>query len=91
MRAAAADQAGNDGLKGGIRGKLLGFRRDLRFFRSSAVKILTSTSVDAEFFIGRLTASERDMVWLLVLPVRPSGVEVLQCCVRFLVVPLLSL
>ncbi|MQL86191.1 hypothetical protein Taro_018721 [Colocasia esculenta] len=34
MRAAAADQAGNDGLKGGIRGKLLGFWRDLRFFRS---------------------------------------------------------
>ena len=34
MRAAVADQTGNDGLKGGIRGKLLGFRRDLRFFRS---------------------------------------------------------
>ncbi|MQL93747.1 hypothetical protein Taro_026393 [Colocasia esculenta] len=37
MRAAAADQAGNDGLEGGIRGKLLGFRRDLRFYRSFRV------------------------------------------------------
>ncbi|MQM15220.1 hypothetical protein Taro_048162 [Colocasia esculenta] len=34
MRAAATDQAGNDGLEGGVRGKLLGFWRDLRFFRS---------------------------------------------------------
>ncbi|MQM05876.1 hypothetical protein Taro_038693 [Colocasia esculenta] len=34
MHAVAADQAGNDGLEGGVRGKLLGFRRDLRFFRS---------------------------------------------------------
>ncbi|MQL73710.1 hypothetical protein Taro_006041, partial [Colocasia esculenta] len=31
MCATAADQAGNDGLEGGIRGKLLGFQRDLRF------------------------------------------------------------
>ncbi|MQL75945.1 hypothetical protein Taro_008315 [Colocasia esculenta] len=30
MRAAAVDQVGNDGLEGGVRGKLLGFRRDLR-------------------------------------------------------------
>ncbi|MQL79541.1 hypothetical protein Taro_011984 [Colocasia esculenta] len=29
MRAAAVDQAGNDGLEGGVRGKLLGFQRDL--------------------------------------------------------------
>ncbi|MQL94782.1 hypothetical protein Taro_027440 [Colocasia esculenta] len=34
MHAAAADQAGNGGLEGGIRGKLLGFRRYLRFYRS---------------------------------------------------------
>ncbi|MQL87629.1 hypothetical protein Taro_020175 [Colocasia esculenta] len=34
MRATAADQARNDGLEGGVREKLLGFRRDLRFFRS---------------------------------------------------------
>ncbi|MQM06367.1 hypothetical protein Taro_039189 [Colocasia esculenta] len=30
MRVAAADQAGNDRLEGGVRGKLLGFQRDLR-------------------------------------------------------------
>ncbi|MQM05862.1 hypothetical protein Taro_038678, partial [Colocasia esculenta] len=34
MHAAAANQAGNDGLEGGIRGKLLGFQRDMRFFKS---------------------------------------------------------
>ncbi|MQM00832.1 hypothetical protein Taro_033576 [Colocasia esculenta] len=34
IRAAAADQAGNGGLEGGIRGKLLGFWRDSKFFRS---------------------------------------------------------
>ncbi|MQM18841.1 hypothetical protein Taro_051839 [Colocasia esculenta] len=30
MRAAVADQAGNDRLEGGVRGKFLGFQRDLR-------------------------------------------------------------
>ncbi|MQL71805.1 hypothetical protein Taro_004142 [Colocasia esculenta] len=39
MRAAAADQAGNDGLKGGIRGKLLGFRRDLRVLRLETLEV----------------------------------------------------
>ncbi|MQM03403.1 hypothetical protein Taro_036185 [Colocasia esculenta] len=42
MRAAAADQAGNDGLEGGIRGKLLGVRCKSRFYRG---KILTAIDV----------------------------------------------
>ncbi|MQL70355.1 hypothetical protein Taro_002663 [Colocasia esculenta] len=71
VRVVAANQAGNDELERGVRGAFLGFRRDSRFFGSSiaflrailcvlagsAVKILTSTSVDAEFFVGRLTTS----------------------------------
>ncbi|MQL95221.1 hypothetical protein Taro_027887 [Colocasia esculenta] len=37
MCAAAADQAGNDGLEGGVRGKLLGFWHDSKFFRNLIV------------------------------------------------------
>ncbi|MQL68968.1 hypothetical protein Taro_001271 [Colocasia esculenta] len=71
VRVVAADRAGNGELERGVRGTFLGFHRDSRFFgdcpynrprailyvlAGSAVKILASTSVDAEFFVGRLTA-----------------------------------
>ncbi|MQL99835.1 hypothetical protein Taro_032564, partial [Colocasia esculenta] len=76
----AADRAGNGELECGVRGAFLGFRRDSRFFgglieflrailcvlAGFTVKILASTSVDAEFFTGRLTASLLSVVvWRL--------------------------
>ncbi|MQM13558.1 hypothetical protein Taro_046483 [Colocasia esculenta] len=57
MRAVAADRAGNDGLEGDCPCNRP--RAILCVPAGSAVKILASTSVDAEFFIGRLTARIR--------------------------------
>ncbi|MQL88277.1 hypothetical protein Taro_020833 [Colocasia esculenta] len=50
MRAAAADQAENEGLEGDIRGKLLGVRCKSRFYRgkiSTAIDVAVSPSLAA--------------------------------------------
>ncbi|MQL84351.1 hypothetical protein Taro_016855 [Colocasia esculenta] len=77
MRAAAADQAGNDGLEGGVRGKLLGFRRDLSVVPSRSVSsVLDTLTPEFELYV-RLR--ERRQV------LRPKTLEVpgmdLQLCV----------
>ncbi|MQM14744.1 hypothetical protein Taro_047679 [Colocasia esculenta] len=51
MRAAAADQAGNDGLEGGVRGKLLGVRCNSRFYRG-LIAFLRFCSEDLGVNIG---------------------------------------
>ncbi|MQM09706.1 hypothetical protein Taro_042582 [Colocasia esculenta] len=47
VRVVAADQAGNDGLEGGIRGKLLGVQCKSRFYRGDAAIYNQWTAIDA--------------------------------------------
>ncbi|MQL95661.1 hypothetical protein Taro_028325 [Colocasia esculenta] len=67
MHAAAADQAGNDRLEGGVRGKLLGFRRDLRhvcLLCSGFVPVQCGTVEVCVVFLDTLTIEFELYVWL---------------------------
>ncbi|MQM11395.1 hypothetical protein Taro_044301, partial [Colocasia esculenta] len=66
MRAAVADQAGNDKLEGGVRGKLLGFRRDLRCGVGWSPQLFDFFLVERQLDLSSVTARLRATVSITV-------------------------